>query len=131
VLDLILKDLPKVSHPDLLVGLGTADDAGVFRITPEIALIQTVDFFTPIVDDPYAYGQIAAANSLSDVYAMGGRPITAMNICGFPSDDVPPEMMAEVLKGAFDKVTESGALLVGGHSVEDVEPIFGLSVTTQ
>ncbi len=129
MLDLILKDLPKVSHPDLLVGLGTADDAGVFRITPEIALIQTVDFFTPIVDDPYAYGQIAAANSLSDVYAMGGRPITAMNICGFPSDDVPPEMMAEVLKGAFDKVTESGALLVGGHSVEDVEPKFGLSVT--
>ena len=129
MLDLILKDLPRVSHPDLLVGLSTADDAGVFRLTPEIALIQTVDFFTPIVDDPYVFGQIAAANSLSDVYAMGGRPITAMNICGFPSDDVPPEMIAEILKGAFDKLSESGALLVGGHSVEDVEPKFGLSVT--
>lgn len=129
MLDLILKDLPKVSHPDLLVGLNTADDAGVFRISPDTALIQTVDFFTPIVDDPYAYGQIAAANSLSDVYAMGGRPITALNICGFPSDDVPPEMIAEILKGAYDKVAESGAVLVGGHSVEDVEPKFGLSVT--
>jgi selenide,water dikinase len=129
VLDLILKDLPKVSHPDLLVGLGTADDAGVFRISPDTALIQTVDFFTPIVDDPFAYGQIAAANSLSDVYAMGGRPITALNICGFPSDDVPPEMIAEILKGAYEKVAESGAVLVGGHSVEDVEPKFGLSVT--
>ena len=129
MLDLILKDLPRVSHPDLLVGLGTADDAGVFRISPDMALIQTVDFFTPIVDDPYAYGQIAAANSLSDVYAMGGRPITAMNICGFPSDEVPPKMIAEVLKGAFDKIAESGAVLVGGHSVEDVEPKFGLSVT--
>ena len=129
MLDLILKDLPKVSHPDLLVGLGTADDAGVFRIAPDMALIQTVDFFTPIVDDPFAYGQIAAANSLSDVYAMGGRPITALNICGFPSDDVPPEMIAEILKGAYEKVAESGAVLVGGHSVEDVEPKFGLSVT--
>lgn len=129
MLDLILKDLPQVSHPDLLVGMNTADDAGVFRISPDTALIQTVDFFTPIVDDPYAFGQIAAANSLSDVYAMGGRPITALNICGFPSDDVPPEMIAEVLKGAYDKVAESGALLVGGHSVEDVEPKFGLSVT--
>ena len=129
MLDLILKDLPKVSHPDLLVGLNTADDAGVFRIAPDMALIQTVDFFTPIVDDPYAYGQIAAANSLSDVYAMGGRPITALNICGFPSDDVPPEMIAEILKGAHEKVAESGAVLVGGHSVEDVEPKFGLSVT--
>lgn len=113
----------------MLVGLNTADDAGVFRISDDTALIQTVDFFTPIVDDPFAYGQIAAANSLSDVYAMGGRPITALNICGFPSDDVPPEMIAEILKGAHEKVAEAGALLVGGHSVEDVEPKFGLSVT--
>ncbi len=124
-----MKDLPKVSHPDLLVGLNTADDAGVFRISDDTALIQTVDFFAPIVDDPYAYGQIAAANSLSDVYAMGGRPITAMNICGFPSDDIEPEIIATVLKGAQEKVAESGAVLVGGHSVEDVEPKFGLSVT--
>jgi len=129
VLDLILKDLPVVDHPDLLVGLNTADDAGVFRISDDTALIQTVDFFTPIVDDPYAYGQIAAANSLSDVYAMGGRPITALNICGFPSDDIPPEMIAEILRGGQEKVAESGAVLVGGHSVEDVEPKYGLSVT--
>ena len=129
MLDLILKDLPKVGHPDLLVGLNTADDAGVFRISDDTALIQTVDFFTPIVDDPYAYGQIAAANSLSDVYAMGGRPVTALNICGFPSDDIPPEMIAEILKGGQEKVAESGAVLVGGHSVEDVEPKYGLSVT--
>lgn len=124
-----MKGLPQVSHPDLLVGLNTADDAGVFRISDDTALIQTVDFFTPIVDDPYAYGQIAAANSLSDVYAMGGRPITALNICGFPSDDIEPEIIALVLKGAQEKVAESGAVLVGGHSVEDVEPKFGLSVT--
>ena len=124
-----MEGLPQVSHPDLLVGLNTADDAGVFRISDDVALIQTVDFFTPIVDDPYAYGQIAAANSLSDVYAMGGRPITALNICGFPSDDVEPEIIALVLKGAQEKVAESGAVLVGGHSVEDVEPKFGLSVT--
>ena len=129
MLDVILKKLTPVAHPDLMVGMNTADDAGVFRISEDVALIQTVDFFTPIVDDPQAYGQIAAANSLSDVYAMGGRPITALNICGFPSDDVEPEVIAEVLRGAQEKVAESGAVLVGGHSVEDVEPKFGLSVT--
>lgn len=129
MLDRILKGLPQVSHPNLLVGLHTSDDAGVFRLAPDMALIQTLDFFTPIVDDPFAYGQIAAANALSDVYAMGGRPITAMNICGFPSDDLEPEMVAEILKGAQEKVAESGAVLVGGHTVDDVEPKFGLSVT--
>ncbi len=129
MLDHILKDLPLVSHPQLLVGLSTADDAGVFQIAPDMALIQTVDFFTPIVDDPFVYGQIAAANALSDVYAMGGRPITAMNICGFPSDDIEPELITEILKGAQEKVSESGAVLVGGHTVDDVEPKFGLSVT--
>ena len=113
MLDVILKKLPPVAHPNLMVGMNTADDAGVFRISEDTALIQTVDFFTPIVDDPHAYGQIAAANSLSDVYAMGGRPITALNICGFPSDDVEPEVIAEVLKGAQEKVAESGAVLVG------------------
>ncbi len=112
-----------------MVGMNTADDAGVFRISDDVALIQTVDFFTPIVDDPHQYGQIAAANSLSDVYAMGGRPVTALNICGFPSDEVAPEVIAEILRGAQEKVIESGAVLVGGHSVEDVEPKFGLSVT--
>ncbi len=124
-----MKTLPQVEHPDLMVGMNTADDAGVFRISADMALIQTVDFFTPIVDDPHQYGQIAAANSLSDVYAMGGRPITALNICGFPSDEVAPEVIAEILSGAQEKVMESGAVLVGGHSVEDVQPKFGLSVT--
>lgn len=124
-----MKTVPQVAHPDLMVGMNTADDAGVFRISDEMALIQTVDFFTPIVDDPHQYGQIAAANSLSDVYAMGGRPVTALNICGFPSDVVAPEVIAEILRGAQEKVAESGAVLVGGHSVEDVEPKFGLSVT--
>lgn len=116
-------------HPDLLVGLEAADDAGVFRITPEIALIQTVDFFTPIVNDPYQYGQIAAANALSDVYAMGGRPLTAMNIACFPLQTTPAEVLKEILRGGLDKVHEAGALLVGGHSVEDPELKYGLAVT--
>ncbi len=116
-------------HPDLLVGLEAADDAGVFRITPEIALIQTVDFFTPIVNDPYQFGQIAAANALSDVYAMGGRPLTAMNIACFPLQTTPTEVLKEILRGGLDKVHEAGALLVGGHSVEDPELKYGLAVT--
>jgi selenide,water dikinase len=116
-------------HPDLLVGLEAADDAGVFRLTPELALIQTVDFFTPIVNDPYQYGQIAAANALSDVYAMGGRPLTALNIACFPLRTTPPEVLKEILRGGMDKVHEAGALLVGGHSVEDPELKYGLAVT--
>jgi len=116
-------------HPDLLVGLEAADDAGVFRITPEIALIQTVDFFTPIVNDPYRFGQIAAANALSDVYAMGGRPLTAMNIACFPLQTTPTAVLKEILRGGLDKVHEAGALLVGGHSVEDPELKYGLAVT--
>ena len=129
MLDEILKKLPKVSHPDLLVGLNTADDAGVFRISADVALIQTVDFFTPIVDDPYVYGQIAAANSLSDVYAMGGRPITALNICAFPGDAMDADTAAAILCGGQDKVTEAGAVIVGGHTVDDKEPKYGLAVT--
>jgi selenide,water dikinase len=109
--------------------LEAADDAGVFRITPEIALIQTVDFFTPIVNDPYQFGQIAAANALSDVYAMGGRPLTAMNIACFPLQTTPAEVLKEILRGGLDKVHEAGALLVGGHSVEDPELKYGLAVT--
>jgi selenide,water dikinase len=116
-------------HPDLLVGLEAADDAGVFRLTPELALIQTVDFFTPIVNDPYQYGQIAAANALSDVYAMGGRPLTALNIACFPLQTTPAEVLKEILRGGMDKVHEAGALLVGGHSVEDPELKYGLAVT--
>lgn len=124
-----MRSLPFKPHPDLLVGLEAADDAGVFRITPEIALIQTVDFFTPIVNDPYQYGQIAAANALSDVYAMGGRPLTAMNIACFPLQTTPAEVLKKILRGGLDKVHEAGALLVGGHSVDDPELKYGLAVT--
>ena len=111
------------------MGIATGDDAGVYRITDDLALVQTVDFFTPVVDDPYAFGQIAAANSLSDVYAMGGRPITAMNILCFPIRDREPHELELILKGGAEKVAEAGVALVGGHSVEDPEPKFGLSVT--
>jgi len=113
----------------VLVGLETPDDAGVFKLSDELALIQTVDFFTPIVDDPYMFGQIAAANSLSDIYAMGGTPMTAMNIVGYPIDLLGPEMLAEILRGSADKVQESGAVLIGGHTIDNKEPVIGLSVT--
>ena len=124
-----MQALPIQSHPDLLVGLETSDDAGVYRLTPEIALIQTVDFFTPVVNDPYTFGQIAAANALSDVYAMGGRPLTALNIVCYPSQTVPQEVLLAILTGGLDKIHEAGALLVGGHSVDDTELKYGLSVT--
>ncbi len=125
----ILASLPRRAHPDLLVGLETADDAGVYRLTPEIALIQTVDFFTPVVNDPFTFGQIAAANALSDVFAMGGRPLTAMNIVCYPSATVPKEVLKDILAGGLDKIHEAGALLVGGHSVDDTELKYGLAVT--
>ncbi len=111
------------------MGLETADDAGVYILTEEIALIQTLDFFTPIVNDPYTFGQIAAANSLSDVYAMGGRPLTALNIVCYPAKTVPKEVLKAILAGGLDKIHEAGALLVGGHSVDDTELKYGLSVT--
>jgi selenide, water dikinase len=113
----------------LLVGANTADDAGVYRIDRDRALVQTVDFFTPIVDDGFLYGQIAAANALSDVYAMGGRPLTAMNILGVPTDAVPPEVINAILRGGSAKVIEAECALVGGHTIQNPEPIFGLSVT--
>jgi selenide,water dikinase len=124
-----LQALPIQSHPDLLVGMETADDAGVYRLTPEMALIQTVDFFTPVVNDPYTFGQIAAANALSDVYAMGGQPLTALNIVCYPSRTVPKEVLQAILAGGLDKIHEAGALLVGGHSVDDPELKYGLAVT--
>ena len=117
------------SDPRLLVGRETYDDAGVFQISDDIALVQTVDFFAPIVDDPYSFGQVAAANALSDVYAMGGEPLTAMNIVGFPSNRLPIEVLTEVLRGGQDKVHEAGAFVVGGHTIIDDELKFGLSVT--
>jgi selenide,water dikinase len=128
-LEEILQALPLQSHPDLLVGMETADDAGVFRLTPEIALIQTVDFFTPVVNDPYTFGQIAAANALSDVYAMGGRPLTALNLVCYPSRTMPKEVLQAILVGGLNKIHEAGALLVGGHSVDDTELKYGLAVT--
>src|SRR5207302_3651140 len=112
-----------------LVGTNTADDAGVYRLDRGRALVQTVDFFTPVVDDPYAYGQIAAANALSDVYAMGGRPLTALNLLGVPVDRVPPAVISRILRGGAAKVKEAGAALVGGHTIRAAEPIYGLSVT--
>lgn len=112
-----------------MVGSASSDDAAVYRLSDEQALVQTLDFFTPIVDDPYQYGQIAAANSLSDVYAMGGRPITAMNIVGVPTDEVPLETVNAILRGGADKVAEAGCVLAGGHTVQNPEPLYGLSVT--
>lgn len=109
--------------------MDTSDDAGVYKINDETALVQTLDYFTPIVDDPYMFGQIAAANALSDVYAMGGKPITVMNIVGFPISKLDKSILADILAGASHKVIESGAVLVGGHSIDDQEPKFGLSVT--
>ncbi len=123
-----MRDLPKFESDKLLVGLDTSDDAAVYKINEEQAIINTLDFFTPIVDDPYTFGQIAAANALSDIYAMGGKPIVALNIVTFP-DCLDPEVLTEILKGGADKVKEAGALLVGGHTVKDNEPKYGLSVT--
>lgn len=126
----VLRLLPEQEPvPELLVGHETSDDAGVYKLTDDIALIQTIDYFTPIVDDPYMFGQIAAANALSDVYAMGGEPKTVLNIVGYPVKKLGPDMLAEILRGASDKVKEAGAVTVGGHSVDDQEPKFGLSVT--
>ncbi len=125
-----MRQLPKQEPvPELLVGNETSDDAGVYRLTDAIALIQTVDYFTPIVDDPYMFGQITAANALSDVYAMGGEPKTVLNIVGYPIKKLGPEMLSDILRGAADKVKEAGAITVGGHSIDDQEPKFGLSVT--
>ncbi len=118
-----------MNDPNLIVGMERADDAGVYKISDDLALIQTVDFFTPIVDDPYMFGQIAAANSLSDIYAMGGKPLTAMNIVCFPIKTMDISVLREILRGGLDKLKEAGATLAGGHSVEDAELKYGLSVT--
>ena len=118
-----------MAHADLLVGTSTADDAGVFRIAPDVALVQTVDFFTPIVDDPFQFGAIAAANALSDVYAMGGEPRTALNIACFPQTGVPLEILSDILRGGLAKAEEAGVVVVGGHTVIDEEIKFGMAVT--
>ena len=113
----------------MLVGITTGDDAGVYRVREDLAIVSTVDFFTPVVDDPYTYGQIAAANALSDVYAMGGKPLTALNIVCWPQTGLPREMLEEILRGGAEKAREAGALVVGGHSVADEEVKFGMAVT--
>ncbi|MBM7599707.1 selenide,water dikinase [Virgibacillus halotolerans] len=120
---------PAANNPNLLVGLDTSDDAGVYKLSDDIAIVQTLDFFTPIVDDPYSFGQIAAANAISDVYAMGGKPITALNIVAFPIADLDKQILADILRGAGDKLKEADVTLVGGHSIDDKEPKFGLAVT--
>ena len=124
-----LAPLPASKDSRLLVGRETFDDAGVFLLSDDIALVQTVDFFAPIVDDPYDFGQIAAANALSDVYAMGGQPLTALNIVAFPTADLPLSVLTDILRGGQDKVHEAGAHIVGGHSIIDAELKYGLSVT--
>jgi len=125
----VLHQLPKFNDPKLLVGGETMDDAGVYLIDKNIAVVQSVDIFTPIADDPYIFGQIVAANSLSDIYAMGAKPITALSIISFPVDKIDNEIVAEILKGVADKVKEAGAVIIGGHTLKDTEIKCGLSVT--
>ena len=125
----VLAPLAHRDDPRLLVGHETFDDAGIFRLSDDLALVQTVDFFAPIVDDPYQFGQVAAANALSDIYAMGGEPLTALNIVGFPTGTLPLELLSDILRGGQDKVHEAGALIVGGHTVVDEELKYGLAVT--
>jgi selenide,water dikinase len=120
---------PRSTDPNLLVGTETSDDAGVYRVAEGLAIVQTVDFFPPLVDDPYTFGRIAATNALSDVYAMNGRPITAMNLVMFPDDELPMEILGEIVRGGGSQVSEAGAVTLGGHSLRDKEIKFGLSVT--
>lgn len=124
----VLQHLKRHTHPDLLVGLAKSDDAAVYRVSDELAIVETVDFFPPIVDDPYTYGAIAAANSMSDVYAMGGQVIFALNVAGFPRE-FPKEVIAEIFRGGAEKVAEAGGVVAGGHTVVDAEPKYGLCVT--
>nr|WP_288555816.1 selenide, water dikinase SelD [uncultured Mediterraneibacter sp.] len=128
VLAQVLGTLPKFEDENLLVGIETSDDAAIYKLNEEQAMIQTVDFFTPMVDDPYLFGQVAATNALSDVYAMGGDPKVALNIVAFPND-LDPEILGEILRGGADKVKEAGAVLVGGHSIQDDEPKYGMCVS--
>jgi selenide, water dikinase len=125
----IVASLPRSDDPRVLVGADTADDAGVVQLTPELAIVQTVDFFTPIVDDPYTFGRIAATNALSDVYAMGGRPVSALNLVAYPLETLGPDVLREILRGGADAAAAAGVLVVGGHSIDDPEPKYGMAVT--
>jgi selenide, water dikinase len=128
VLDSVLRGLPKQTDPNVLVGFETSDDAGIYRLTPDLALVQTVDFFTPIVDDPFLFGQVAAANALSDVYAMGGRPVSSLTLVGFPEKS-DPLVLTEILRGGLAKMQEAGCTIIGGHSIRDDDLKFGYAVT--
>ena len=125
----MLRDLPQPTDPRVLVGFGTSDDAGVFRLSADLALVQTVDFFTPIVDDPYDFGRIAATNALSDIYAMGGTPITALNIAAYPMELLGPGILGRILAGGADVARAAGVAILGGHTVKDDEPKYGMAVT--
>jgi len=125
----IVQALPRAADPNLLVGAETSDDAGVYRLRDDLALVQTADFFTPIVDDPYDFGRIAATNALSDVYAMGGRPVSALNLVAWSVADLGAEMLGEVLRGGHDVIAAAGAVILGGHTIDDPEPKYGLAVT--
>jgi selenide, water dikinase len=125
----LIADLPRGDDPAILVGSETADDAGVYRLSDELAIVQTVDFFTPIVDDPYDFGRISAANALSDVYAMGARPLTALNLVAFSLEQLGAEVLAEILRGGAEVAAEAGVSIVGGHSIDDPEPKYGMAVT--
>src|SRR5215216_3115969 len=125
----IVAALPRPTDPRVLVAADTADDAGVVQLTDDLAIVQTVDFFTPIVDDPYAFGRIAATNALSDIYAMGGRPVSALNLVAYPLETLGPDVLREILRGGADAVAAAGAAVVGGHSIDDPEPKYGMAVT--
>lgn len=125
----VLRQVPVLKDPNVLVGTATGDDAGVYRLDSQRALVQTTDFFTPIVDDPYWYGQIAATNALSDVYAMGGRPLTALNLVGIPVDVVPLEIVNQIVRGGAEKIREAKCVLIGGHTIKIPEPVFGYAIT--
>jgi len=127
-LDAVLRKLPRQTNPDVLVGFDTNDDAGIYRISEKLALVQTVDFFTPIVDEPFRFGEIAAANALSDVYAMGGRPISSLSIVGFPEKG-DPAILEEIIRGGLSKMTEANCSVIGGHSIRNEDMLFGYAVT--
>lgn len=125
----VLRHLPKLTDPNVLVGTETHDDAGVYRLTPDLAIVQTIDFFPPVVDDPFVYGQIAAANALGDLYAMGAVPRTALNLCGYPDDKEPLDWLGEIVRGGGERCSAAGVVVLGGHTVRDGEIKFGLAAT--
>ena len=125
----MLHSLPKFDHADVIVGTETSDDAGVYRLRPDLAIVNTVDFFTPIVDDPYIFGQVAAANALSDIYAMGAEPKTALNIVAFPKGKMDIQILGEIMKGGAERIQEAGAVVIGGHSIIDEEIKYGMAIT--